>query len=107
MSQRGGGWLAELLAYLRGNRDLVETFVAESLPGVTMTHVEATYLAWINVESLGLKDPVAHFEHHGAGLSDGRYFGAKPGTYVRLNFGCPRATLAEALGRMKRAVAAV
>ena len=67
--------------------------------------IEATYLAWLNIAALGLADPVRHFEDHGVGLSDGRHFGAAPGTYVRLNFGCPRAALAEALARMKRAVA--
>jgi cystathionine beta-lyase len=40
------------------------------------------------------------------GLSDGVPFGAAPGTHLRLNFGCPRATLAEALRRMRAAVAA-
>ncbi len=48
---------------------------------------------------------MAHFEHHGVGLSDGRYFGAEPGTHLRLNFGCTRAMLADALARMKHAVA--
>jgi cystathionine beta-lyase len=38
------------------------------------------------------------------GLSDGAFFGATPGSHVRLNFGCPRATLVEGLRRMKRAV---
>jgi cystathionine beta-lyase len=66
--------------------------------------LEATYLAWLNVSALGLTDPVAHFESHGVGLSDGRFFGATPGHYVRLNFGCPRATLDEALRRITNAV---
>ena len=38
-------------------RATAEAFVAESLPGVTMTHVEATYLAWLDVHALGLDDP--------------------------------------------------
>ena len=42
------------------------------------------------------------FEEHGVGLSDGAPFGA-PG-FVRLNFGCRRSLLTEALGRMKRGV---
>jgi len=67
---------------------------------------EATYLAWLNVGALGLADPVAHFEAHGVGLSDGVFFGSPKGLHVRLNFGCPRATLLEALQRMKRAVLA-
>ena len=69
-----------------------------------MAPVEATYLAWIDVRDLRLASPAAHFEAHGLGLSDGSDFGA-PG-WLRLNFGCPRATLDEALTRFGKAVAA-
>lgn len=100
-------WRQALLATLRGNRDLLLDFVARELPGVRIeAPVEATYLAWMNVSALNLADPVAHFEKHGVGLSDGAYFGSPRGRHVRLNFGCPRATLQEALARLKRAVAA-
>jgi len=103
---RGEPWRRALLAYLRGNRAFLLDFAARELPGVQIeAPIEATYLAWLNVAALGFKDPVAHFEKHGVGLSDGRHFGAQPGSYLRLNFGCPRATLSEALSRMKRAVA--
>jgi cystathionine beta-lyase len=100
-------WRQELLAYLRGNRDLLVEFVKRELPGVVIeAPIEATYLAWLNVRALGLKDPIAHFEKHGVGLSDGAFFGAPKGDYVRINFGCTRATLREALQRMKVAVGA-
>jgi cystathionine beta-lyase len=100
-------WRQELLATLRGNRDLILDFVAREMPGVTVeAPIEATYLAWLNVAALGLADPIAHFEAHGVGLSDGAFFGVPRGTHVRLNFGCTRATLTEALQRMKRALAA-
>ena len=100
-------WRHALLAYLRGNRDFLLDFTARELPGVRVeAPIEATYLAWLNVAALGLANPIAHFEKHGVGLSDGAYFGAKKGTHVRLNFGCTRATLTEALRRMKAALAA-
>jgi len=100
-------WRQALLAHLRGNRDFLLDFVARELPGVTVeAPIEATYLAWLNVSALKLPDPIAHFEAHGVGLSDGAFFGVPRGSHVRLNFGCPRATLAEALSRMKRAVTA-
>ena len=100
-------WRQALLAYLRGNRDFILDFVTRELPGVIVeAPVEATYLIWLNVSALKLPDPIAHFEKHGVGLSDGAYFGAKKGTHVRLNFGCSRATLTEALRRMKTAIAA-
>ena len=99
-------WRQELLRTLRGNRDLILDFVARELPGVIIeAPIEATYLAWLNVSALKLADPIAHFESHGLGLSDGGNFGVPRGTHVRLNFGCPRTTLAEALQRMKRALA--
>ena len=101
-------WRQALLAYLRGNRDTLLAFVARELPGVKIeAPIEATYLAWLNVEALGQKQPVAVFETQGVGLSDGAMFGAAPGRYVRLNFACPRATLDLALQRMKRAVSSL
>lgn len=98
----GGPWRAALLDYLRGNRARVEEAVAQ-MHGLRMAHPEATYLAWIDCRAAGLADPAAFFEAGGVGLSDGRAFGM-PG-FVRLNFGCPRATLDAALERMQRALA--
>lgn len=98
----GGPWLAALKDYLRGNRDRVLQAVA-ALAGLATTPVEATYLAWIDARATGLEAPQRFFEDHGVGLSDGRDFGA-PG-FVRLNFGCRRATLEAALDRMARALA--
>jgi cystathionine beta-lyase len=101
----GEPWRQALLAYLRGNRDYLTETIARELPGVRLeAPVEATYLMWLNVSALGLDNPVAHFEKHGVGLSDGAMFGATKGTHVRLNFGCPRATLVEALSRIKAAL---
>ncbi len=104
----GEPWRQELIAYLRGNRDELLNFVERDLPGVEIeAPIEATYLAWLNVATLGLKDPIAHFEAHGVGLSDGAFFASPQGRHVRINFGCSRATLREGLMRMKRAVEAV
>jgi cystathionine beta-lyase len=96
----GGAWRRELLAYLRGNAARVERFVAGQ-PGLDMARVEATYLAWIDARATGWEQPQRHYEAAGVGLSDGAEFGM-PG-FVRLNFGCPRATLESALVRMAAA----
>ncbi len=98
----GGDWLSELLAYLRGNRDLLERFVAESLPRVTLTHVEATYLAWLDVRGLDHADAAKACLEAGVALSPGAAFG-DPG-FLRLNFACPRSTLQEALRRLQGAL---
>ena len=100
-------WRQALLATLRSNRDTLLEVLARDCPDIVVeAPIEATYLAWMNVSRLGLADPLGYFESHGVGLSDGAPFGAAPGTYLRLNFGCPRSTLLEALARIKRAVAA-
>jgi cystathionine beta-lyase len=97
----GAPWRRALLDYLRRNRDLVSREV-NRMPGLAMDHVEATYLAWIDTRAAGIAAPGKFFEQAGVGLGDGVDFGG-PG-FVRLGFACPRATLAEALARMSRAL---
>ena len=96
--REGGAWHDELLRYLRANRDALEAFVAAELPRVRMTHVEATYLAWLDVRELELEDPAAACRSAGVALSAGAAFGDP--AYLRLNFGCRRETLDEALRRL-------
>jgi cystathionine beta-lyase len=105
--RHGGAWRAALIDTLRNNRDRVARAVSE-MTGLTMTPVEATYLAWIDIAGANIEQPVRFFEQAGVGLSDGAEFGIGD-TYrrfVRLNFGCPRATLDRALDRMTQALSA-
>ncbi len=99
--RHGGAWLSALIGYLRRNRDAAIAALA-AMPGLRVHRPEATYLAWIDTRPAGLKAPAAFFESAGVGLSDGADFGA-PG-FVRLNFGCPRSLLNQALERMGRAM---
>ncbi len=99
----GAGWHAGLLDYLRANRGALEAFVAAELPRVRMTHVEATYLAWLDVRELGLDDPAAACRAAGVALSAGAAFGDP--AFLRLNFGCRRKTLDEALRRLATVLA--
>lgn len=97
----GGQWLNGLLDYLRGNRDRVIAAL-DGVGGLKVTRAQATYLAWIDCRASGIEQPQRFFEAAGVGLSDGADFGL-PG-FVRLNFGCPRATLDLALERMTAAL---
>ena len=101
--RHGGEWHDGLLDYLRGNRDALESFVHAELPRVRMTHVEATYLAWLDVRELGLDDPAAACRAAGVALSAGAAFGDP--AFLRLNFGCRRETLNEALRRLATVLA--
>lgn len=101
----GGAWKRELLGYLSANRDFLYAFIAERIPEITLHPMQATYLAWLNVEqlkALGVENPHAFFIEHGVGLSAGSDYG--DARYIRLNFGCPRSILEQALLRMEAAV---
>lgn len=99
--RHGEPWRRDLIKILRTNRDRLEALVAQE-SCLRMHHVEATYLAWLDARGLGVDNPVAFFESHGLGLSDGSEFGA-PG-WVRLNFGCPPITMDEVLKRLRGAL---
>lgn len=104
----GQEWLDQVLAYLRANRDFVAGYVRREMPGLVMDAPEATYLAWLDCRRSGIAgNPQQFFLKKGrVALHDGAEFGTGGDGFVRLNFGCPRSTLAEALARMKGALAA-
>ena len=104
----GQPWLDELLRYLEANRDVVVDFVRTKLPGVRMAAPEATSLAWLDCREAHLPggDPYTFFlERARVALNDGKAFGRGGAGFVRLNFGCPRSVLTDALDRMRRALA--
>ena len=94
-------WHAALLDYLRGNLETIARAIRQ-MPPLTIAPVEATYLAWIDMRSSGLKSPARFFEEAGVGLQDGIEFDG-PG-FARLNFGCSRSLLEKALARMTAAM---
>lgn len=102
--QYGQPWLDEQLIYLRANRDRLTERI-NAMPGLTLLPIEATYLAWIDCSALPVDNPHQFFERAGVGLSAGLDFGDR--RFVRLNFGCRRALLNEALDRMAPACAAL
>jgi cysteine-S-conjugate beta-lyase len=103
--REGEPWLQSLLRYLEDNRDFVAREVSRRLPGVRMGIPEATYLAWLDCRETGLADPYTFFLEQGkVALNDGKAFGPGGEGFVRLNFGCPRALLADGLARMAQAL---
>lgn len=103
----GQPWLDALLAYLEANRDFVVEYVRTKLPGVGTAPPEATYLAWLDCREADLPDgdPYTFFlDEARVALNDGRAFGRGGAGFVRLNFACPRAVLADALDRMRQAL---
>jgi len=99
--QSGDDWNQQQVAYLRASRDYLLREI-NAIRGLKLDSVEATYLAWIDVSELGLKNPAKFFEQAGVGLSAGREFGDN--RFMRMNFGCPRSLVEEAVTRIRLAV---
>ena len=98
----GEPWRQALLTYLRNNYNLIYDFIGREIPEITFRPMESTYLAWLDVSKLGIKNPVRHFEKHGVGLSDGSPFDGHQ--HLRLNFGCPLSRLKQGLEKIKAAL---
>jgi len=103
-------WLAELLPYLKSNRDFMAEYLVENFPDLRFTIPNATYLAWLDfseyVKSGRIQGSPFDFFLNEAkvAFTDGKPFGEGSENIVRLNFACPRSMLVEGLERMRKAV---
>ena len=102
----GDEWLRQLLVYLKDNRDYAIDFVRRHIPQVKTTIPDSTYLLWLDMRQLPIEGDIASYCTESAGVTPtaGTFFGKAGEGFVRLNFGCPRATLHEGLERLKLAV---
>ena len=104
----GEVWLEEVLSYLQANLDYLEAYVAEQIPQIGVVRPEGTYLVWLDCQKLGLdKVELKRLLMDGARvyLDDGFIFGPEGEGFERINIACPRSILAEALDRIRDAIA--
>ncbi|MDP3641996.1 MAG: PatB family C-S lyase [Bacteroidota bacterium] len=102
----GDEWLTQLLQYLQENYQQLEQFFQENIPEVKVMRPESTYLIWIDFSALGLTDEILNKKliDGGVGLNRGVQFGKQGSGFMRMNMGCPRSVLMEALLRIKNAL---
>lgn len=104
--QSGSAWLERVRHNLLNNRHVLTEFVRTQLPGIEMAAPEGTYLGWLDCADAHLpRRPFEFFLNDAkVALNDGGLFGRSSSNHVRLNFGCSKATLLDALGRMREAL---
>jgi cystathionine beta-lyase len=105
--EEGEPWLAALLAYLDGNRQVFDAAV-NAIPGVRSTPLQATYLAWVDFTGTGLSeaDLVARVQAGARVVTNhGSTFGSGGAGFLRFNLAMPRAQVAEAVARVAGAFA--
>ncbi len=103
---KGSQWYEAMHAYVKENIEFTRKYVEEKLPGVKMTDHEGTYLVWLDFRETGLS--VEELEYRiiykaGLWLDSGKIFGDLGRGFQRVNVACPKATLTEALERIRRA----
>lgn len=101
---QGDEWLAQMLDYLKDNVSFLGDFLATSMPKVKALLPEASYLAWLDFADCG-------WEHKSLAekfisearvvMNDGTTFGGDAyKCCFRINLGCPRAMLQDAMQRI-------
>lgn len=105
----GEAWLAQLLAALARNLDLLDTLLAEVVPGARWTRPQAGFLVWLDLGALGLgADPSAAILQRGrVALVPGTSFGRPGRGHARLNVACSPDMLRAAVAGIARAVGGV
>ncbi|MEC1673245.1 MalY/PatB family protein [Bacillus mojavensis] len=104
---KGGPWLDELISYLEKNMDEAAAFLTSELPNVKMMKPDASYLIWLDFRAYGLSDAELQQKMLHKGkiiLEPGTKYGPGGEGFMRLNAGCPLATLQDGLRRIKTAL---
>ncbi len=103
-SPQGEAWLEGLRRYLYRNYIYTREVMTSRLSCPVAT-LEATYLPWVDVSSLGMTgDDIERrlLEDARVWVNSGVMYGAD--NYIRLNIACPRTVLEEALRRIIRSL---
>lgn len=105
---QGEEWRRQMVSYLEENVATLSAFINEKMPYVKVLLPEASYLAWLDFSGTGLNhDELSKtlIQKARLALNDGTSFGGeKYKCCFRLNIGCPRNMLLEALERMAETI---
>lgn len=105
--QYGEDWLEQVTDYIQENIDFVNSYLQDNIPQIKAVLPEASFLIWLDCRELNLsqKELESFFiQKAKLALNSGTMFGKEGKGYMRLNVGCPRSILAEALDNLKKAV---
>lgn len=104
----GEEWLEQMLDYIQGNIDFTDNYLKTYIPQIKMIRPQASYLVFLDCRALHLNQEdltILFSDKAHLALNDGRMFG-KPGEgFMRLNIGCPRSVLEQALRQLAEALA--
>ncbi|MBR6286020.1 MAG: PatB family C-S lyase [Bacteroidaceae bacterium] len=105
--REGEEWRRAMLSYLEGNIDFIIDYCRREIPQISPVRPDASYLVWLDCRKLNLTQDklIDLFENKaGLALNQGASFGKEGTGFMRMNVGCPRAMLKQAMHKLKEAI---
>ena len=102
----GDEWLAQMLQYVEENIAFLDKYLKENMPKISFIRPQASYLVFLDARELGMpQEKLVNFflKEAKVAMNDGTMFGQEGAGFMRMNLGCPRATLQQALEQIKAA----
>lgn len=104
---QGNEWNRQMLAYIQSNIDYVDDFLRTNLPAIRAIRPQASFLVFLDCRGLGF-DTQEELEQFFAdkahlALNSGTVFGPNGKGFMRLNVGCPRNTVEQAMNQLLKA----
>ncbi len=102
----GDEWLAQMLQYVEENIAYLDKYLKENMPKISFIRPQASYLVFLDARELGMpQEKLVNFflKEAKVAMNDGTMFGQEGAGFMRMNLGCPRATLEQALKQIKAA----
>lgn len=100
----GDEWLKQMLDYLKENVFTLQAFLNTHMPKVKAVLPEASYLAWLDFSDYGISHKELAeklIKEARVALNDGTTFGGEAyECCFRINLGCPKSMLLDALNRI-------
>ncbi len=103
--EQGSDWVEQMLSYVQSNLEFVLDFFKKNIPQIKPMTPQASFLVWLDCSELGMDtDELQDFMVNkvGIGMNKGTTFGPGGEQHLRLNIGCPRKVLEQALNSLKR-----
>jgi cystathionine beta-lyase len=98
----GAEWVDALVAYLDGNRQLLDAAIAD-IPGLASMPLEATYLSWVDFSGTGMsrEEFTKRVEQDARiAVNHGPTFGKGGENFLRFNIATPRSVVQTAMERL-------
>lgn len=100
-------WLESMLSYLRGNHSYFADAINSKKSNIKVFPADSLYLIWMDCREMGMDAEMLNkfmLTKARLWLDKGQKFGLEGHGYMRVNLGCPRSTVEEAVRRLLSAI---